>query len=272
MYLCRGADPESKGKIESVVKYVKGNFLEHRIYVDDEILNSSLLDWLARTANAQVHGTSKRIPAEVFQEEREYLQPLVSIPENREAYLCRTVRKDNTIVYDSNRYSVPLGTYTTNPEVNVEVRDGTLYIQTIFGEAICEHRICTGKGMLIQNNNHLRDRTSSLDRMQAALDELLAGQAGEFLQAIRNRKAKPGHQIGELGGVIRVMLTEVGIKWIEVNPSLVKKFATGRGNAKKEEIAIAIYKRWGREFLSNDEADAFVLAVIGQALVGLSLR
>lgn len=190
VYLCRGADPESKGKIESVVKYIKGNFLEHRIYVDDEILNSSLLDWLDRTANAKIHGTTKRIPAEVFQEERDYLRPLVSIPENQETYLCRTVRKDNTIIYDSNRYSVPLGTYTTNPEVNVEAKDGTLYIQTIFGEAICEHRLSTGKGMLIQNNNHLRDRTSSLDRMQAALDELLAGQAEEFLQTIRTEKSR----------------------------------------------------------------------------------
>lgn len=211
VYLCRGADPESKGKIESVVKYVKGNFLEHRIYVDDEILNSSLFDWLDRTANAKIHGTTKRIPAEVFQEERDYLRPLVSIPENRETYLCRTVRKDNTIIYDSNRYSVPLGTYTTNPEVNVEARDGTLYIQTIFGDAICEHRICTGKGMLIQNSNHLRDRTSSLDRMQAALDELLAGQAEEFLQTIRTQKSRYARDQFKL---IQTLYDQYGLNYV----------------------------------------------------------
>ena len=33
--MCRGADPESKGKIENVVKYIKGNFLSHRLYVDN---------------------------------------------------------------------------------------------------------------------------------------------------------------------------------------------------------------------------------------------
>ena len=42
--MCRGADPESKGKIENVVKYIKGNFLSHRLYVDDGILNGSCLD------------------------------------------------------------------------------------------------------------------------------------------------------------------------------------------------------------------------------------
>lgn len=73
------------------------------------------------------------------------------------------------------------------------------------------------------------------------------------------------HQIGELGGVLRVMLHEMGIEVLEVAPAAVKKYATGKGNAKKEEVAVAIYKRWGQEFKTNDEADAFVLATIGQA-------
>ncbi|MBP2637184.1 MAG: Integrase catalytic region [Firmicutes bacterium] len=82
VYLCRGADPESKGKVESTVKYVKGNFLENRIYFDDETLNRCCLQWLDRTANAKVHGTTKRIPAEVFQQEHEHLRPLVGMPDH----------------------------------------------------------------------------------------------------------------------------------------------------------------------------------------------
>ena len=103
IYMCRGADPESKGKIENTVKYIKGNFLSNRLYVDDGILNGSCLEWLARTANAKVHGTTKRIPVEVFQEEREQLRPLVGFDEASRPVVCRTVRKDNTIIYDSNR-------------------------------------------------------------------------------------------------------------------------------------------------------------------------
>ncbi len=190
VYMCRGADPESKGKIESVVKYVKGNFLENRIYVDDGILNGSLLDWLDRTANAKIHGTTKRVPAEVFKEEQNYLRPLISIPENKDAFVCRSVRKDNTIVYGSNRYSVPLGTYTNNPEVHVVEQDGFLLIQTVFGDDICQHRISTGKGMLLQNHHHLRDRSTSLDRIQDELNALLNGKASDFLQAIRADKTR----------------------------------------------------------------------------------
>jgi len=170
IYLCRGADPESKGKIESTVKYVKGNFLENRLYVDDGILNGSCLDWLERTANTKIHGTTKRVPAEVFAEEREHLRPMVASPENHNATICRTVRKDNTMVYDSNRYSVPLGTYNNQKKVRIEPEDGILYIHTVFGDAICEHRISSGRGLLIQSKSHQRDRSSSLDQMQAALD------------------------------------------------------------------------------------------------------
>ncbi len=69
------ADPESKGKIESVVKYVKGNFLENRNIYDDSILNGSLLDWLERTANAKVHGTTKRVLSKFSKRNKTTLDP-----------------------------------------------------------------------------------------------------------------------------------------------------------------------------------------------------
>lgn len=190
IYLCRGADPESKGKIENVVKYVKGNFLENRFYVDDDILNSCCLDWLERTANTKIHGTTKRIPEEVFALEREYLRPLLQDTEEVKPVICRTVRKDNTILFDSNRYSVPLGTYSKQPEVSIEPRDGVLYISTTFGEPICEHRISNGRGVLVQNKNHQRDRVSKLDILQNELNETLKGRAETFLRAIRTDKSR----------------------------------------------------------------------------------
>lgn len=57
---------------------------------------------------------------------------------------------------------------------------------------------------------------------------------------------------------------------IEVPPTTVKKFATGKGNAKKEQMLLHVFKRWGRECLTNDEADAFVLYRIGLCLARMS--
>ena len=207
--MCRGADPESKGKIENAVKYVKGNFLSHRLYVDDGILNGSCLDWLERTANAKVHGTTKLVPAEVFKEEREYLRPLPVCDQAKRPVVCRTVRKDNTIIYDSNRYSVPLGTYTTQPEVRIETRDGMLYIQTLFGEPICEHRISSGRGLLIQSQSHRRDRTSKLDKLLEELDADLDGKATDFLTKIRTDKSRYARDQFRL---IRSLLDQYGLE------------------------------------------------------------
>ena len=60
MRVCRGQDPESKGMVESVVKFVKRNYLPHRYYMEPDVLNQSFLAWLNRTGNAKLHGTTKK--------------------------------------------------------------------------------------------------------------------------------------------------------------------------------------------------------------------
>ena len=74
VYLCRKNDPESKGRIEAVVKFIKRNFASHRLFTDIKTWNQSFLGWLDRTGNYNVHGTIK-IPAQVFLEEQQYLRP-----------------------------------------------------------------------------------------------------------------------------------------------------------------------------------------------------
>jgi len=74
------------------------------------------------------------------------------------------------------------------------------------------------------------------------------------------------HQMGELGGVLRLLLHWVGHSWIEVAPSALKKFATGQGNADKDQVMLQVYKRWGFEAPTNNVADAFVLAKIAYHL------
>ena len=190
IYMCRGADPESKGKIENTVKYVKGNFIANRIYIDDESLNASCIKWLSRTANAKPHGTTKQIPAEVFRLEREELRPLPQNAEIPQATILRTVRKDNTIIYNSNRYTVPYDTYNNHKEVRIEDKDGILCISTPEGLPVCEHRISTSRGVLVQNVDHKRDKSTAVDKLQSSLDEQLSFKATDFLEKIREEKRR----------------------------------------------------------------------------------
>ena len=171
IHMCRKADPESKGKIENVVKYIKQNFAKHRIYYGLDAWNESGWKWLERTGNYKVHNTTKKRPIEVFSLEKQHLRPISTPIENyyfdsnHESSITRSIRKDNTIWYKSNRYSVPLGTFNKLKQVYIEVTDDhhLLVRETSNGVIIAKHRIVTGKGELIQASNHKRNRTKGID-------------------------------------------------------------------------------------------------------------
>ncbi len=82
-------------------------------------------------------------------------------------------------------------------------------------------------------------------------------------------KGRSVFDIAYLGWRIREDLEQLrvddGIPWLEVPPTQVKQFATGKGNANKEIILQQVYKRWGYETHDNNIADAYVLAQIGRA-------
>lgn len=74
-------------------------------------------------------------------------------------------------------------------------------------------------------------------------------------------------QLGAIGWGIRMALVRRGVKYIEVAPGQLKKYATGKGNAKKENMIMPIFKNWGFEHNSDNVRDAYVLAQIGRSLI-----
>lgn len=74
--------------------------------------------------------------------------------------------------------------------------------------------------------------------------------------------------LGELSGVIKHSLHVQGWPFMVVPPTRVKKYVCGKGNAKKDEVRLGVYKRWGFEAKTNDEIDAYGLARIGLAYLG----
>lgn len=169
VHLCRRADPESKGKIENVVGYVKKNFAKNRSFANIEKWNEQCLKWLERTGNGNIHNTTKKRPAEVHSVERKHLQPISLLHETSQSTfsIARTVRKDNIVRFLSNRYSVPLGTYQHGKEVKVYLsptEDGKLMIRCDQpdGPLIAVHTISYEKGQLIQDRQHTRDRSKGI--------------------------------------------------------------------------------------------------------------
>jgi crossover junction endodeoxyribonuclease RuvC len=71
--------------------------------------------------------------------------------------------------------------------------------------------------------------------------------------------------IGELGGIIKLMLFNKEIKTILVPPTTLKKFVTGKGNAPKDMMMMKALSKYNIEFTNNNECDAYCLAKLGEA-------
>jgi transposase len=199
--VCRKSDPESKGKIEASVKFVKGNFMENRFYMGQRIWNESFEEWLERTGNGRAHGTTKRKPSEMFLEEREHLLPLYGYaPVEAVEYLERNIRPDNTVLYLSNRYSLPLGTYGREKTVCLNAKDGKLHIMNRIGEPITTHEISAEKGRLVKLESHRRDRGRRTDELLNKTVALLGEEFREYLTALC--ETKPRYVKEQLGLVV----------------------------------------------------------------------
>lgn len=168
VHACRGSDPESKGRVENVIGFIKKNFSDNRVYTNIDSWNRQGEQWLVRRANGKIHNTTKKIPAEVFEEERKHLIPIGLRHEPKIRYdkkMERSVHKDNIIHFEGNRYSVPLGTYNKIKKVYAHVSGETLKIMDPeTGQLIATHTIWTGKGQLIQDRSHQRDYRKTIEK------------------------------------------------------------------------------------------------------------
>ena len=116
-----------------------------------------------------------------------------------------------------------------------------------------------------------------LHEVSDSIEDLIADRRSELVVVLegysfasRNSQA---HAIGELGGVVRLTLYRAGIPYVEVPPTCRAKFATGRGNASKNEVISAISARTGIVWSgkgADDEVDAWILEEMGLSMLGRS--
>lgn len=83
--------------------------------------------------------------------------------------------------------------------------------------------------------------------------------------------AKSSHQfsLGQLAGVVKVMLYEAHVPYVEVVNQRIKTLATGRGNAPKPEVLKAAWQRLGYEGTDDNQADALWLRQLGLLALGV---
>ena len=85
--------------------------------------------------------------------------------------------------------------------------------------------------------------------------------------AFHERNSSSLLQLAGLGYLIRVFLAEHLHSFVVVQPTTLKKFITGKGNAPKDNVMLDILQRYQKYITDNNEADAYVLSRIGMDLM-----
>jgi crossover junction endodeoxyribonuclease RuvC len=102
-----------------------------------------------------------------------------------------------------------------------------------------------------------------VERLRWIRDAVLELAAGADLVVLEGysfaSKGRAVVSIGELGGVVRLALHEAGLPVVEVSPSSRAKYATGKGNASKDQVLVEAVRRLDYAGHSHDEADALWL-------------
>jgi transposase len=153
--LCRPYRPQTKGKIESGVGYLRHNFLAGCQPDDLAGTRGQLFAWTAQVALQRVHGTTHRVVAEAWEEERPHLLPVAGRrPYPLVIQQMRRVARDAYVAYRSNRYPVPWR--AAGQEVFVREADGFIEIVRE-EETLARHELCRGRHQVLPGGAYHAD-------------------------------------------------------------------------------------------------------------------
>lgn len=224
---CRIYRPNDKGKVESGIKYGKGNFFAGRTFTDGDDLDRQLYNWQENTCNSRIHGTTRKIPREVFEaEEKKLLRSLPSEEFNMSEGGTRKVYHDCHIYVKRNYYSVPFE--YVGKEVEIELSKTMLKIYHN-NKTVAIHQRLSGEGLFSTTNSHypkykMYSDTENQERYQARMAGI-GSYAEQMFFAIVQRQPKDWTR--SVQGIL----------------SLTKKYPEGIvDSACKRALAFKVYK------------------------------
>ncbi len=117
----RKSHPQDKPKVERGVPYVRERFFKGAEFDDLTHVRAAAPKWCLEVAGQRIHGTTRKKPLVVFQdEERHTLLPWDGIPYEIANWRTNTVHQDHHIQCQQALYSVP--SHLCRPGQKVEVR------------------------------------------------------------------------------------------------------------------------------------------------------
>lgn len=125
------------------------------------------------------------------------------------------------------------------------------------------------------NGQTLRDQRIRLRRIVLEIEEVVSHQ-GEPPRLIvvegpsyGSKGAGTWDRAGLWWLVVDFIISRRALPLAVIPPAVLKKFATGRGNADKTAMAVALQKRWGLELRDDNKVDAWWLGAAGREHLGV---
>jgi transposase len=195
--------PTDKGKVERDIGYAKTSCFRGRDLETFEEAQAHLARWREKVANVRLHGTTRRRPMDLFEEERKELRPLPEDPYEACLLGRYKVRKDCHIRVRGNFYSVPhrfVGEF-------VLVRLGEKAL-TIFNESekVAEHALARGEGEDVTDPDHYpatkRLATQEIHRRRTLAVRSAGPHTAQFLSCLREGPWVYGDQLARLSRLV----------------------------------------------------------------------
>ena len=189
---CRPYRAKTKGKVERPFRYIRQDFFLARRFANLEDLNRQLAHWLATVANVRVHGTTQRVIAEHFAEERPQLRPLPAAAFTAVIRLERRVSHEGLVSVGGNYYSVPERTRRRVVEVHSLAHEVHLFED---GALLAVHPVLEGRrqtSILPGHRDVRRDGQHRADRPAERSGQRIVQRTLSFYAAVGQRLAEAG--------------------------------------------------------------------------------
>ena len=136
--LCKPRHPFTKGKVERLIRFVKGNFLAGRVFRDITDLNESALEW-CRAQAARYHRAVDCVPADEHLARCLPASEVLAVTDEVSAYLCpaRKISFDGFICFEGRRFGVPYWYAGRTCRVMREGRYLHIYSEDLTRELVC---------------------------------------------------------------------------------------------------------------------------------------
>ena len=186
MYVCRKEDPETKGKIENLIKYVKCNFLSIRNFKLLEEANSSVGKWLARRANGKISQATKQIPAILIENERQHLRPVRNSIYRKGSLIGREERQVNEkAVISVNASSYQLPPKYRNKTVEIYITRHKLFVFDLYtGKEIVDYDLSLIPGQMVTKREFRRESEKTLEELKDHVTGMFAGSSWKLFTAL----------------------------------------------------------------------------------------